>query len=391
MTVTETPPVRLLALGNLEDPYAQFAEWRAAGPLVHGLEGWGVTRHVDVSALLRDRRIGHAFPRFMLEYAFGDGATTDFQTNSLLNRDDDDHTRLRRLMGQAFSAPLVRKMREHIGELVDELLEPMLDGEVHDIVDALAFPLPSAVICELLDIDKADRDEVRDQTTRFNTQDVAAMDAGMEWFRDYMSAVLAERTADPEGDLFQRMLAAEDGADRLTHQEIVDNAILLFFAGFETTKNVIASGVAALLEFPDQQALLWSHPELAASAVEEFLRYDAPVRFAPRVTVADVEIGGEVIPAGRFVQLHLGSANRDERVFADPDRLDITRSPNPHVAFGGGVHHCLGAMLARVEGEVVFRRLAQRLGGLEPAGEPTKNVGAGLGTYTAVPVRATAA
>jgi cytochrome P450 len=390
MTATETP-VSLLALGQLEDPYAQFAEWRAAGPLLRGLEGWGVTRHAEVSALLRDRRIGHAFPRQMLEYALGNGATTDFQLNSLLNRDGEDHTRLRRLMGQAFSAPLVRKLRDHIADLVDELLEPMMDGETRDIVGDLAFPLPSAVICELLGIDKADRDEVRDQTTRFNTQDMAVADAGIEWFRAYMSDVMEQRTPDADGDLFQRMLAAEEGDDRLSHQEIVDNAILLFLAGFDTTKNVIASGVAALFEFPDQQALLWSEPTLAASALEEFLRYDAPVRFAPRVSLEDVEIAGEVIPTGRFLQLQIGSANRDERVFNEPDRVDITRTPNPHVAFGGGVHHCLGAMLARVEGEVVFRRLAERLGGLEPAGEPIRTSTGGIFGYSSVPVRARAA
>jgi cytochrome P450 len=331
---------------------------------------------------MRDPRISHEFPRVMLEYAFGDGATTDFQVNSLLNREGDDHHRLRKLMNQAFHAGTVRKLREHVGDLVDGLLEPMLDGETRDLVDDLAFPLPSAVICELLGIPQEDRDQVRQVVASAGVADNKESDAAITWVRDYMSEVLTDRVADAEGDLFQRMLAAEEDDDRLTHQEIVDNAMLLFVAGFETTKNVISSGVVALHEFPVQQRLLWDNPDLTPSAVEEFLRYDAPVHFSPRVALEDI---GE-IPAGTFVQLWLASGNHDPRQFEQPDRLDITREPNQHLAFGGGAHYCLGSMLARVEADVVFRRLAARVKRIELADAPVRSVG-GLGTYSVVPVR----
>jgi cytochrome P450 len=375
-------PYSLLTLNTFEDPYPFFAVWRERAAILQGAEGYAVTRYQDVWQLMRDRRISHEFPRQMLEFALGDGASADFQTNSLLNREGDDHHRLRTLMNKAFHAGTVRQLREHVAELVDGLLEPMLDGETRDVVDDLAFPLPSAVICELLGIPKEDRDEVRRVVAGASGNDNAASDVAITWLRDYMSEVLAERAPDADGDLFQRMLAAEEGDDRLTHQEIVDNALLLFVAGFDTTKNVIASGVVALHEFPDQQRLLWDNPELTPSAVEEFLRYDGPVRFSPRVALADVDD----IPAGSFVQLWLGSANRDPRQFAQPDVLDITRDPNQHVAFGGGAHYCLGSMLARVEADVVFRRLATRVKKIELADEPVKSVG-GLGTYATVPVR----
>jgi cytochrome P450 len=372
----------LLGLNLLEDPYAFFAEWREKAPFIQGAEGVAVTRYSDVWHYMRDDRISHEFPRWMLEFAFGDGATTDFQTNSLLNREGDDHHRLRKLMNQAFHAGTVRQLREHITDLVDDMLEPMLDGETRDVVDDLAFPLPSAVICELLDLPKEDRDEVRRVVASAGGTDVAAGDAAISWLRDYMSDALTDRVADPDGDLFQRMLAAEEDDDRLTHQEIVDNAVLLFVAGYDTTKNVIASGVVALHEFPAQQRLLWDNPDLTASAVEEFLRYDAPVHFSPRVALADI---GE-IRAGTFVQLWLASGNRDPRQFDRPDELDITRAPNQHLAFGGGAHYCLGSMLARLEADVVFRRLATRVKQIELADEPVKSVG-GLGTYATVPVR----
>ena len=385
----ENATVSLLTLHQLADPYEFYAEQRAIGAVVEGFEGFGVARYREVWSLMRDRRVSHEFPREMLAYALGDGATTDFQVNSLLNREGDDHHRLRKLMNKAFSAPLVRQLRDHICDLVDEMLAPMLDGETRDLVNDFAFPLPSAVIGELLGIDWADRDEVRRRTAAVAPQDRDASDAAITWLRDYMAAVLAGRVADPDGDLFERMLAAEEDDERLTHQEIVDNAMLLFVAGFETTMNLIASGAVALFTNPDEQRKLWSDPSLASRAVEEFLRFDPPVHFSPRVTIAEVEVDGRIIPAGRFLQLWLASANHDECQFPRAAELDISRAPNRHVTFGGGAHVCLGAMLARLEGEVVFRRLAERVATFEPAGVPTRNL-SGLGTYASVPVRAIA-
>ncbi len=370
--------------------HRKLAELRRQSPLLKSPDPgtWAVTRHGDVSALLRDRRLGHAMPRDYIEYQFGDGPSADFQQNALINRDPPEHTRLRTLMGKAFTAPLMRALRDHIGDLVDDLLVPLLDRGSFDIVDGLAFPLPSLVICELLGIDPADRDHVRARTATLVSGDRAARDASTKWLREYMGAVLAQRVPDAEGDLFQRMLAAEEGGDALTHEEIVDNALLLFVAGFETTRNLIANGTAALLRFPAECDRLLGNPDLAASAVEEFLRFDGPVPLVQRITGEPMEIAGRVIKERRVVLLLLASANHDETVFADPARLDITRTPNPHVAFAGGIHHCLGAQLARVEGQVVFEHLAASVRSLDAAGQPERQPGF-LRGFAHLPVRAT--
>jgi cytochrome P450 len=329
-------------------------------------------------------------PPEVLAFSFGTGPAADLQSDILLNRDPPDHTRLRTLMGKAFSASLVRRLRDHIAEAVDDLLAPMLDRQRCDLVEEIAFPLPTQVICELLDISTADRLLVRGKATDLTGVDVAAADRATSWFREYMGAVLAEREADAEGDLFQRMLAAEDGDDALTHEEIVDNAILLFVAGFETTKNLIANGCVAMFRHPSELDRLWGDPGLAGSAVEEFLRFDGPVPFVQRLTTEPLEVGTHIIKPRRVVLLMLGSANHDETVFEDAEMLDIGRAPNPHVAFGGGIHHCLGAQLARVEGEVVFRRLAERTRRLEPAGGAVRAVSA-FRSFLSVPVVATPA
>ena len=372
--------------------YRRFRELRRASPLLKSTSTaltWAVTRHADVSTLLRDRRIGHRLPRTYLEFALGTGAAADFQEHSLLNRDGPDHTRLRRLMGQAFSAFLMRRLADHIGDLVDGLLEPLLDRATFDVIDDLAFPLPTTVICELLGVDGCDREAVRDRTLDAVHRDPRISDPAIAWFRGYMGAVLAERTPDPDGDLFQRMLAAEDGEDALTHEEIVDNALLLFVAGFETTRNLIGNGMAALLEFPDQRDRLLGDPTLARTAVEEFLRYDGPVPAVTRITLEPVEIGGRVIREHRVLMMLLASANHDEAVFEAPDRLDIGRDPNPHLAFAGGVHFCLGAQLARIEGQVVFQRIASRIASFEGAGPRAHRQGVLIRGFDHVPITAT--
>ena len=385
------PAIDVAALNDLPDPYPRYAELRRAGRLLKGGPAqWIVTRHADVAALLRDRRLAHHMPREYLTFQLGDGAIADFQERSLLNRDGPDHTRLRILMGRAFSAPLVRQMRDHIADLLEPLLEPLLSGEPFDIVEGLAHALPSQVICELLGIEGVDRDAVRRRVEDLVSRDRARGDAAIEWARDYLGEVLAERRPDPDGDLLERMLAAEDGDDALGRDEIVDNAVLLFFAGFETTKYLISAGVEALLDFPDQLHRLLDDPALAPTAVEEFLRFDSPVRNVAVVTTAPIEVCGRPLPPIRVLHLQLACANRDEDAFAAPDRLDIGRHPNPHVAFGGGVHHCLGAMLARVEGDVVFRTLGRRLEGLERAGETERARTGGLGSYLRLPVVARA-
>lgn len=383
------PAIDLAELDALEDPYPRYAELRRSGRILKGGPAqWIITRHADVAPLLRDRRLVHKMPREYLEFQLGRGASADFREHSLLNRDGLDHRRLRLLMGKAFSAPLVRRMREHIADLLEPLLEPLLSGEAFDVVDGIAHPLPSQVICELLGIEGVDREVVRHKVADLVSLDPARADAAIEWSRDYLGETLAERRPDPDGDLLERMLAAEDGDDALSHDEIVDNAVLLFFAGFETTKHIIAAGVEALLRFPDQLDRLLADPTLAPTAVEEFLRFDSPVRSVAVVSTEPMEVCGRELKPLRVLHLQLACANHDEEAFAEPERLDIGRQPNPHVAFGGGVHRCLGAMLARVEADVVFRALGERVCGLERAGITERTSTGGFSSYLRLPVLA---
>jgi cytochrome P450 len=372
-TQQRVPEIDLMALGDMPDPYGVLAEVREMSPLVRTpLGAWGVTRHEDVSALLRDKRLGHEFPREYMTFVFGAGPLVDAQLNMLLNRDAPDHTRLRKLMSRAFSGIVVRKLQDHVRDLVDELLDAALERGSMDVVSELAYPLPIRMICELLGIDRVDRDEVRRNVDGLIGRDFPAAHRSAGWLRDYIGSVLTDRRPDPDGDLLARMLAAEDGEDAFTHDEMVDNALLVFFAGFETVRGLISNGIHALLEHPDEWRRLRADPSLAPLAVEEFLRYDTPVPAVNRITLEPVEIGGRTIKAKHWVILLLNSANRDPSAFADPDRLDIGRKPNPHVGFGGGIHHCMGAMLARLEGEVVFGRLAERVATLEAAGLPRR-------------------
>lgn len=350
-----------------------------------GLLQWGATRHTDVAALLKDRRVGHRMPRAYLEFAFGVGPGTDFRENSLLNRDPPDHTRLRRLMSKAFSRSLVQQLRPKVTTLVDELIEPLLDGEVYDVAASLAFALPAHAVCDVLGLPRVDRSTIGRRVTSLFGPDKATRDEAAIWMREYVGAALAERTADESGDLLARMLAAEDGDDALTHAEIVDNATLLFAAGVETTQYLISAAFAAFLDHPDQLSRLGDEPSLAASAVEEVLRYDTPVTSHPVYVHEPLEIGPYEVGEGEVIYLLLASANHDEDVFDNPTTFNIGRDPNPHVSLGGGLHLCLGAMLARLEAEVVLGRLASSSRSLVGAGLVVR--GPGL-TFASFPVRA---
>ncbi len=365
----------------IEDPYPAYAALRRAGAVCRfGPGQWGVTRYADVVALLRDKRLGSAFPPEFHEFSVGPGPAADFFQQVAIVRDPPNHTRLRKLMHQAFRAPVAEALRDHIQALVDELLLPARERGSFDAVDELAYPLPVTVVCELIGIPAGDRDEVRPRveelvkgfTTRVPVEQRAAVNDAVSWLREYVGELLQARRRRPGGDLLSAMLAAEDGGESLSFDEIVDNAVFLFFAGFETTRNLISTGVVALLQNPDQLARMRADRALIRSAVDEFLRYDAPVQGAGRFTLEPVEIGGRTIPPGRVLVLLLGSANHDEVYFSQPERLDIGRQPNRHVSFGGGGHHCLGAALARIEGAVVFERLLALSERLELTAPPVR-------------------
>jgi hypothetical protein len=378
-----------------DNPYPTYAELRRAGPLCRfGPGSWGVTRHEDVVALQRDPRLGSEFPEQYHHMSVGPGAASAFFARIMLYRDPPEHRRLRRLMSQAFSPAVVRKLRSHIEELVEQLLAPGLDGGQCDIVHQLAYPLPVLVISKLMGIPPQAREDVRKHSMNLGRAFSAIVpetaraeaDEAVVWLRGFIGGLLDERRANPGTDLLSNLLAAEDAGDTLTHDEIVDNTVFSFFAGFETTVHLITTGFAALLQNPDQLRRLQADPTLVPTAVDEFLRYDAPIQGTARMVNEPVQIGSRTIRAGRVLVLMLGSANHDERVFTDPGRLDVGRVHNPHVTFGGGGHLCLGAFLARTEAQVVFEWVLRRLKTFEGAGELVRQVNTPFRAFESVPI-----
>jgi cytochrome P450 len=394
-TATLSPRFDPLAAAVLEDPYPTYARLRASGPLCRfGPAGWGVTRFADVVALQRDPRLGSEFPDEYHRLSVGAGPAAEFFARIMLYRDPPVHVRLRRLMAKAFTPALVRRLRGRIESLVDGILAPALERGGMDVVTELAYPLPVMVVCSMMGIPAQARADVRDRATALGRAFTAiappatreAANEAVGWLRGYLGDILDRRRREPTDDLLTALLAAEEGGDRLSHDEIVDNAVFAFFAGFETTVHLIATGCAALLRFPDQLARLRDDPSLVPAAVEEFLRYDAPIQGTARLVRAPVEIGGRTIRPGRVVVLMLGSANHDEREFPDPETLDVGRSHNPHVTFGGGAHLCLGAFLARMEAAVVFERLVRGLSVFEPAGPAVRQQDTPFRGFDSVPV-----
>lgn len=358
------------------DPYPTYDDLRASGPLVPGLFGSrAVTRHADAFTVLRDARFssnarhqpGHEqFAELARQVGLGD--LEGLMERVLLFADPPDHTRLRRLVSAAFTPRAVEAMRPRLAVIVDDLLDQLGANGGGDLVDALAFPLPVTVISEMLGVPPADHAMLRAWTGDL----VKALDPSddmtvffpaaeaMRAMRAYFDELAQARRATPGDDLLSALILAEDGGDRLTHDELLDMTILLFGAGHETTVNLISGGVLELLRHDDQLALLRSDPTLIGSAVEELLRFAPPVQLTARIATADVELAGEAISRGTELVVLLACANRDPDVFTEPDRLDITRGDNRHLSFGGGIHLCLGAPLARIEGQEAIGRLVRR-------------------------------
>jgi hypothetical protein len=284
-----------------------------------------------------------------------------------------------------------------IEERVEHLIDGALEHRCIDVVEDLAVPLQTAVAADLLGIPEADRAEVAHHATAlgravilipFVTAQRGNGESDARWLRRYVAGLVAERRRDPAGDVISNLLAvAGSEGEPLHDDEIIDNAVFLFFAGFETAINVVAAGCAALARHPAEGARLRSDPSLVPAAVEETMRYEAPIQWVTRITAAPVDIGGRTIKAGRVLLLLLGSANRDERHFRHPDVFDAGRWPNAHLSFGGGPHHCLGVHLARTEAAAVFGRLLARCTTVEPAGHADLRPHPNIRGYARVPVR----
>ncbi|MFC4852085.1 cytochrome P450 family protein [Actinophytocola glycyrrhizae] len=367
-----TTPVRLDE-DFIQDPYSLYRRLRADAPvheavMPRGLTVWVVSRYADAREALANpmlhKDMRHAKDLFERHSAAGaDGRLFDQDLAShMLNSDPPDHTRLRTLVAKAFTMRRVELLRPRVEEITEELLADLAGRDRADLVDAFAFPLPVTVISELLGVPPANRDEFRDwSTTMLSAGEAESVAAAGQEMAAYLHQLIAAKRADPADDMLSALIHVRDGGDGLTEAELVSMAFLLLIAGHETTVNLIANGVLALLRDPAQLAALRADPALLPGAVEEFLRYDGPVNHATlRYTTEPVEIGGTRIPAGEFVLVSLSSANRDDDRFTGADRLDVTRAAGGHLAFGHGIHFCLGAPLARLEGQIAIGGLLAR-------------------------------
>jgi cytochrome P450 len=356
---------QILDPANRPDPYPLYARLRETpvAPLADGY--FAVSNYADVAALLHDPRMSKDQRKTDLPLT----AAQRLEPRPFLFLDPPEHDRLRRLVMHQFTPARVDALHDRIVALVDGLLDAHRDQSRIDVVDDLAYPLPVTVICELLGVPREDesRFHVWADTLAHSVDpdpgqktDQAAIFAGLE-LRDYMQKLVAERHAHPRDDLLSGLAAGEDPAGRMDDANLVVTMILLLIAGHETTVNLIANGALTLLRNPAELERLRDQPERAIRVVEEVLRFEPPVQFISRFALADIEIGGVTIPRGSGIRLMLAAANRDPARFANPDRFDSDRPDNEHLGFSGGIHYCVGAPLARIEGQVALAALARRL------------------------------
>jgi len=356
------------------DPYPRYAELREH-PVLHrtAFGALVLTRHADVQAAVRDQRLS-SNPVHQTQAASParQGAIPFLGEQGIqlmLTADPPDHTRLRRLANKAFTPRAVERLRPRVAEIVDQLLDAATaDGPTFDVMADLAEPLPVIVICELLGVPAEDQAQFKpwsSTVSRLIDPDVTpamveqALPAVLG-FVQYFSGLIEQRRAEPRDDLLSSLIAAESEGDVLSPQELMVMVLLLFIAGHETTTNLIGNGTLALLRNPEQLERLRAEPELVADATEELLRYDPAAQMTVRTATEDLELNGVPLAKGESVVCGLAAANRDPRVFEAPDELRLDRRPTQHLAFSGGMHYCLGAPLARLEGQETFAALGAR-------------------------------
>ena len=352
-----------------------FARLRASRPVtpvtMSSGRQWLITRYEDVRSALADPRLAKDWMRHMVPEGWTPDPVDLFLNRHMLNLDPPDHTRLRRLVVKAFTPRRISGLRPRIEAITAGLLDALAAGpDESDLIEAFAFPLPVTVICELLGVPAADQDEFRDWSHAVLSSGGSLEEARAAAFAmyTYFTELVAAKRQAPADDLLSALVVATDEEDSLNEPELIGMIFLLMIAGHETTVNLIASGVLALLTFPDELARLRADPSLLPAAVEELLRYANPLNHATgRFTLEPVEIGGVEIPAHEWVICATSSANHDPSRFASPGRLDFGRDTSGHLAFGHGIHYCLGAPLARLEVEIAFGALLSRFPALSLA------------------------
>ena len=375
-TATTEPLFNPLSPEFIRDPYPHYERLRNTDPMhLTPFGSYVASRHAEASLVMRDKRFGKDFvertkrrygPQIMEEPVFRS------MSHWMLQQDPPDHTRLRRLVVKAFTARRVEDMRPRIQQIVDQTLDRIVAQGHMDLIEDFAFRLPVTIICDMLGIPEEHR-EVFYTSSRdggrlldpvpMTPAEIERGNANNQMAQMYFQQLFELRRKSPGDDLTTQLVQAEEDGSKLSNEELTANIILLFGAGHETTVNLIGNGLLALHRNPDQLALLKANPEHISNAIEEFLRYDSSVQLTGRVTLEDIDdLGGKKIPKGESVLCLLGSANRDPAAYPDrPDRLDITRPNVRPLSFGGGIHFCLGAQLARIEAEIAISSLLRRL------------------------------
>jgi cytochrome P450 len=391
--------------GFTDDPYPHYAALREQCPVeVHPLGFWALWRHRDVTEVLRakmsveERRVLSRAPmRDVYEKVMAEFDLNERRTSSMLDRDPPDHTRLRRLVSQAFTPRAIAQLEPTIQKLVDEALDAIDAAGSVNLIDALAFPLPFTVISVMMGMPETDSERLRELSSVAvrSLEPAPDEDTVRRIVKAQMGLVeiatnaIAWKRRNPADDMLTALINAEEGGDVLSPDELVSQVILLYVAGHETTVNLIGNGTLALLRDREQLELWRSRPDLDENAVEELLRYDSPVQMSGRVTVEDWEVDGEVIPGGTRIVAGLAAANRDPEAFGpDAGRVRVDReNARQQVSFGAGIHHCLGASLARMEARLAVASLIRRFPDLDLDGEPSWNGRINLRGLSSLPVR----
>ncbi len=409
MRVSGTPEIS----DSMEDPHPRYEQLRRleSVPYDQASRNYWILRHDNAMSALTNRRFGKAplitdalfklqnlpwLPRLFLRLRGVSQQTIAPLSSTMLTRDPPDHTRLRSLVQRAFTSRTADRLRPHIEQIANDLLDHMSTGRETDFVADFAFPLPATVIAELIGVPGRDRSRFRHWSQQLimgvdPTQPVRVRAAAvavtqlLEYFRE----LLTGRRGQPADDLLTALMAAAEAHDRLSMDELLGTCQLLLVAGHETTTNLIGTGLLRLIRHPEAREQLRSTPALLPLAIEEFLRFESPVQQVRRVALEDIEIGNTRIPRGQLVIICLAAANRDPEVFDDPNRLNLRREPNPHLAFGHGIHFCLGASLARLEAQIAFGCVLQRLKDIQLAGEPVWSSNRVIRGLRSLPIRYT--
>ena len=376
----------ILTPSFLADPYPFYHQLRAEAPVYWSerLQAWLLTRYAEVMSALHDPRLNSGDRITAILSQLPETVRAEMQpladhlTQWVAFTDPPDHTRLRTLVGKAFTPRTIAKLRPQVQALVDELLDVVQGAGHMDVIRDFAFPLPATVISQMLGIPRQDHGRFRKWSNDIagfvsaggiNIEVARQAQQSVLELADYFQGIVTQRRRQPQDDLISALVAVEEQGDKLSEAELFSMFVQLFFAGHETTMGLIGNGLLALFRHPDQRHKLQDQPSLIASAVEEFLRYDTSIQRQARVASEDIEIDGHLIRRGQYILLFIAAANRDPAQFPEPDRLDITRQENRHLSFGYGIHFCIGGPLARLEGQIALDTLLRRMPNLQLAGE----------------------